>query len=266
MKFIYSKEFRYFAGMLLIVAVLIFAHARGWLSPVEGGVAEIPRPFVIVFEDSAHGVKSFFGIFSSVRKLKQTNAQLQVQNVNLEEQIAGLQQDSLENQLLRQELNYRSTSNLTLVSATVIGRNPQGFNQEVTINQGAHDGIHAGNAVLAQGVFVGKIVSVTDFTAKVLLVTDPQSSVDAQIGASGDKGVLDGSFGSGLTISMISQTSSINQGDEVLTAGLTDNTPSGLLIGTIGNVQSSKNQLLQNASVVSPIDLKNLTFLAVVIQ
>jgi rod shape-determining protein MreC len=266
MKFIYSKEFRYFAAALVVAALLVFVHALGWFSPIEAGIADVPRPFVFVFESAGSGVKSFFGIFSSVHNLKNTNAQLQAQNVQLEEEVAGLQQASLENQALREELSYRSTTTLKLISANVIGKNPGGFAETVTIDQGTHDGVKVGDAVLAQGVFVGRISETTDFNAQVLLVSDPQSSIDAKIGASGDTGVLDGSFGSGMTISMISQTSSISQGDEVLTAGLTDNTPPGLLIGTIGDVESGKNQLLQNASVVSPLDLRTLNFLAVVAQ
>lgn len=264
MRFIYSKESKYFIIALIFAAALVFAHTLGWISPIEAGIADVPRPFVVVFQGVGSGLKSFFGIFTSVNHLKSTNAQLQSQNINLQEQVAGLQQASLENELLRQELNYRATSKLKLISAIVIGKDPGGITQAVTINEGSRDGVTIGSAVLAQGVFIGKVVSTTDFDAKVLLITDPQSSIDAQIGSSGDKGVLKGSFGSGVTISMISQTSSVNQGDQVVTAGLTDNTPSGLLIGTIGDVQSGKNQLLQNASVVSPIDLKNLKFLSVV--
>jgi rod shape-determining protein MreC len=265
-KFIYSKEFKYVAAALIVAALLVFAHAVGFLSPVEAGIADVPRPFVFVFERTGSGVQSFFGIFSSVHTLKTTNATLESQNVALEEEVAGLQQSALENQVLRQELNYRSTSDLKLISANVIGKNPGGFAETLTIDQGSHDGVKVGDAVVAQGVFVGRISATTDYNAQVLLVSDSQSSIDAKIGASGDTGVLDGSFGSGMTISMISQTSTISQGDEVLTAGLTDNTPSGLLIGTIGDVESGKNQLLQNASVVSPINLRTLTFLAVVAQ
>jgi rod shape-determining protein MreC len=234
------------------------------MNGIESGIADIPRPFVYVFDSIGNGSRSFFGIFSSVSRLKNQNAQLSAGNTDLQEQIVSLQADKLENQLLRQELNYRQTTQLNVISASVIGKDPTGLSQTVTINEGSHDGVQVGDAVLAQGVLVGKVSSITDYNAQVLLITDPQSSVDAEVSVTGDTGVLNGSYGSGLTITMISQTSAITSGDQVVTAGLTALVPKGILIGTVGDIQTSKNQLLQDASVVSPINLKDLLFVAVV--
>jgi rod shape-determining protein MreC len=264
LRFLYSKQFKYFIGALFIALVLICVHAFGWMSGIESGVADVPRPFVYVFESIGHGTRSFFGIFSSVSKLESQNAQLNAENTNLQEQLVSLQSDKLENELLRQELNYRSTTQLSVISASVIGKDPTGLSQTVTIDQGSKDGIQVGDAVVAQGVLIGKITNLTDYNAQVLLITDPQSSVDAEISVTGDTGVLNGSYGSGLTITMISQTSSITNGDLVVSAGLTAQVPKGILIGTIGDIQTGKNELLQNASVVSPVDFKNLQFFAVV--
>jgi rod shape-determining protein MreC len=264
LRFFYSKQFKYFVGALFIAVIFICAHAFGWMNGIESGIVDIPRPFVYVFDSIGNGSRSFFGIFSSVSRLKNQNAQLSAGNTDLQEQIVSLQADKLENQLLRQELNYRQTTQLNVISASVIGKDPTGLSQTVTINEGSHDGVQVGDAVLAQGVLVGKVSSITDYNAQVLLITDPQSSVDAEVSVTGDTGVLNGSYGSGLTITMISQTSAITSGDQVVTAGLTALVPKGILVGTIGDIQTSKNQLLQDASVVSPVNLKDLLFVAVV--
>lgn len=266
MQFLYSREFKYFSGLTALVITAVVLHAVGWFQPIESAAMEIPRPFVAAYEDVGHAFTTFFGVFGSVHRLRQTNASLESQVVSLEEQNSSLQQDKLENAILQQELSYRSTTSLHLLSATVIGKDPSGLSQTVILNVGSNAGAKVGDAVVAQGAYVGKIVSTDDLTSRMMLITDPQSSVDAEISSTGDTGVLRGSYGSGVSISMVSQKSSITNGDSVVTAGLTAGEPQGLLIGSIGALQSQPNELLQQASVVPAVDFTHLQFVAVVLQ
>jgi len=266
MDFIYSKHFKYLISVLVIVVLLTVFHSFGWVEPVESVLVEIPRPLVAVISSTGRGVGSFFGTFSSISNLNKQNAVLANSVTNLQEQISSFQEDRLENQLLKQELDFRATSQLKFLSANVIGKDPSGLSQSIIINVGSHDGVVSGDAVEAQGVFVGVVTEVSNLNSKVLLITDPQSSIDAEVTSNGDKGVLRGSYGSGISIEMISQTSSLTSGDRVVTAGLSGEVPQGLLIGTIGDIQTGKNQLLQGASVVPSVDLKNLIFVSVVLK
>ncbi len=259
-----SKQITLFIFLLVMALFLIFAHSAGKTGKAESIAAKVPGPVVYIFNGLGNGFKSFFSYFSSVASVGRQNAELKEQLIRLEQENVTLQANALENEKLRKELNYRSASKYNLVSANVIAKDPSGFNQSVIIDAGADDGISVGAAVLAQGVLVGRVTSTNSGTAKVLLVTDPQSVIDAQIAATGDNGLLRGSYGSGIIVDMISQNVQINRGDAVVSAGLNTDLPSGLLIGTIGDLQSQKNDLLQKATVISPIDLKNLDIVSVI--
>jgi len=258
-----SKFFTYFTVLLAATLLLTFLHIKGWLRPVESSTSEVARPFVYVFRGAGNFTRSFFGFFGSVSSLTKQSAALSNEVRSLQEQNVALQQYQLENEILKKELNYRQSTNLDLVSADVIAKDPTGFSQTLTLDIGANQGIKEGDAVLAQGVLVGKIIFLDQFTSKVLLITDPQSKIDAALAASGQTGVLEGSFGSGVVLSDVSQNVALNQGDAVVTAGLTDQIPKGILIGTIDTLQSKKQDLLQTAAVVPAVDLKRLEFLAV---
>lgn len=261
---IFTRPFALFAFLLALTLLIVFLSVKGAAKPVQSAAVQAPRPLVYIFTGIGHSFSSFFGYFSSVSKVNRENAELEQRVLGLQQDNVVLQQYKLENDKLKKELNYRQTGRFNLVSATVIGKDPTGFSQAVIIDAGANDGIEAGSGVLAQGVLIGKVVSVDEFTSKVLLVTDPQSNIDAQISATGDNAIARGSYGSGIIVDMVSQNVQLNSGDEVVTAGLNSDIPKGILIGTVGQLQSQKNDLLQKATVISGVDLKDLDFVAVI--
>ena len=264
MRFIYTKTFIIFFALLAAVVLLSFLRARGTFAPVEDALAEAPRPITYIFTGTIHAAGDFFSYFGSAHNLSSTNAQLRDQVRTLQAQLVDLSQDKLENQVLRQELNYRQNTTLNIVSAQVIGNDPTGFTQEEVANVGSSSGIKAGDAVLAQGVLVGRITEVAAATSKFTLVTDPSSSIDVQLGDTGEHGILKGSYGSGTIIDSVSPKAAITTGEQVVTAGLTSDMPAKILVGSVGEILSNKSDLLQRATVVSAVDIKNLQFVGIV--
>ncbi len=255
-----------FIFLILLAVLLAFLHYRSGGKVVESAAANVARPFIYVFKGIGHSTGSFFSYFSSVRGLNAQNAELKSEILSLQQDNITLQQYKLDYNKLEQELAYRSKSKLSLISAVVFAKDPTGFSQTVIINAGSNDGVKTGAAVLAQGVLVGKVTEADSETSKVLLITDPQSAIDAQISATGDNAVIRGSYGSGVVIDMVSQNVQISKGDQVVTAGLNADIPKGIFIGTIGDIISQKNDLLQKATVTPAVDLKNLDYVSVVKQ
>lgn len=258
------KQITIFAILVLLAFFLIFLNLKGGLKPAQSMAQQAPRPFVYIFSGIGNSVKSFFGYFGSVRKLNKENAQISEELHRLQQENIALEQYKVENQILKKELGYRETSPFQTISGTVIASDPTGFSQTITLNIGSNEGVRLGSAVLAQGVFVGRVNNVETFTSKVLLITDPQSTIQAQISGTTDSGIVRGSYGSGILLDTISQSVQVNKGDQVITAGSGTDIPRNILIGTIGEVQSQKNDLLQKASVISGADLKNLRFVSVI--
>ncbi|MHB8871271.1 MAG: rod shape-determining protein MreC [Candidatus Doudnabacteria bacterium] len=259
-----SKQLGVFSLLIFLGLVLLVLSINGLSKPLESTGVQPSRPLVYIFSGVGNSFKSFFSYFSSVNSVNKKNAELSEQARKLLQENVSLQQYKLENEKLRDELEYRQRTAHNLVSATVLGKDPSGFSQSLVLNIGSGSGIKVGAAVLSQGYLIGKIVSVDSFTSKVLLVTDPQSTIDAQISATGDNGIVRGSYGSGMIIENLSQSALVNTNDRVITAGLSTEIPKGLLIGNVGQLQSQKSDLLQKATVISGVDLKNLEFVSVI--
>lgn len=264
MRFIYTKTFAIFFILLAATALMAFFYERGQLAPVQGAIAEVPRPLVSALHATTNEAENFASYFGDAHRLSAQNAQLDAQIVALQSQVATLSQEQLQNQVLKQELGFRQSSTLALIPATVIGGDPTGFTQTITIDAGTRAGVKVGNPVLSQGALVGLVTQATPFTAIVTFATDPASAIDVQLADTGERGILEGSYGSGMVIDSVSPKATLTTGEQVVTAGLNVNVPANVLVGAVGNVLSNHSDLLQRATVVSAVDFSTVQFVDVV--
>lgn len=105
---------------------------------------------------------------------------------------------------------------------------------------------------------MGKISEVFPAVAKAVLITDPSSTVNAEVQDSGAKGIVKGEYGLGLKMDMVSQAEVINEQDIVMTSGLGGEMPRGLLVGKIDKVFQSEDKLFQQAAIIPAGNISNL--------
>jgi rod shape-determining protein MreC len=267
MRFIYSKVFLWFSICLVALVLLLFFQSRGWLGPVEYIVAQAPRPLASAVTGIVRPVKNFTHTVGSLRKLVAENASLENDLLLARQKAAESERLAAENELLRQELGFKKKSSLTLHSCTVLSRDPEQLADALVIDCGENQDVKEGQAVLSQGYLVGKVFHVGKYSSTVFLITNAQSSMDAQIivpNADRVTGIVKGSFGSGIIMDFISQNAPLNKGDLVTTAGISGTIPKDILIGEIGQQLSKPEDLFKKSSIVSPIDFRNLDFVFVV--
>jgi rod shape-determining protein MreC len=63
----------------------------------------------------------------------------------------------------------------------------------------------------------------------------------------------------------IPQLEKVTVGDTVVTSGLSEDIPRGLVIGRVTNVKSISNEVWQTATIEPLLNFKNLTVVSVVI-
>lgn len=90
--------------------------------------------------------------------------------------VAGLEQALLEaeaeNRVLRQQLALKPKQPAGAILAPIIGRSVDSWWQQVTLGRGSRDGVQVGDSVSGPGGLVGRIVSVSLNTSRVLLITE----------------------------------------------------------------------------------------------
>jgi rod shape-determining protein MreC len=247
----------------LAVAALMLDHSDR-LQPMKDLVAQVTSPVQEVLTSAMDRVSEFRQLYVDMRTCTAENEELQQMVDQLIIENVRLREAEIENVTLREQLNFKQASpSFELLSAQVIGRDPTNLAGYLIIDRGTEEGVAVGMPVLTDRGLVGRVTETAPHSAKVLLITDPSSAVNALIQESRATGVVQGRVGQGLTMRYIQQTEEIKPGDLVLTSGLGGNFPTRLIIGQVTGVTKKDVELFQEAEVRPSVDFGRLEMVMV---
>ena len=188
------------------------------------------------------------------------------ENLKLKEEILRLKkwqilavQNSRENKVLKKLLNA-TNNNLSLVkTASLVNRNDILFSKTININAGTKDGLMNQMSVINHRGLVGRILDPSINNAKVLLLTDQNSSVPVKTISDGIVSLVKGSGDDiHLISSFIKEDKMPKVGDLLVTSGTAQIFPPDLLVGKIVKI-------LENSFYILPfVDFNNLDYVQVV--
>lgn len=159
-----------------------------------------------------------------------------------------------------------SLSDFKKINATIIERNNSFWLDSMTLNKGKKDGVDIGMAVVVGEGLIGRISTITNNTSKVKLITsgDNNNKISVKF-KNGDKYVYKilELEGESLVIKGIDNNINIGTNIPVLTSGLSDIYPSGIIIGTIFKTENDKYNVSKKLYVKSKVDFENLRFVTI---
>ncbi len=262
MRFIYTKTFLRIFTIFVLLAFLVILDAKGYIGFIKDGFFRTYSFAATKLSAGTNSVKVSFSTLFTIRKLVSENARLSQEVDQLSFENARLKSAQDENAALRRALNFRQQTNFSLLPVEVLISDPTGFSQTIIIDKGSKSDIHLNQPIVAQpGLLVGKVTKIYPDSAEVTLVTDPSIVINGEVVESGAKGLIKGEHGLGLSLDLVTQNELIKTGDEVVTSGLSNDFPRGLLIGSISAIRSSTTDLFQKAFVSPAADLRNIRFL-----
>ena len=253
------------AVVVFLVIGLLFMAISGYLRPVLGVVMD---PFVNAqrwLSERFMAVYDFFTLPRNVTELIQRNQELENEVANLQSQIIQLQEQLSEADILYALLDFaRSRPADEYLAAAVIGRDTSPFLQYIIIDHGSDDGVRYGMPVVTQQGLVGRVSAVTASAARVQLINDSGSTVNVTIQIQDKDALVQGSITGDITLEMVDQSVSLNEGDILLTSGLGGNYPSDILVGQLIDIQKTENELFQSAYVQTAVDFASLRAVLVI--
>ncbi len=259
------KYLKYIFSMLVVVVVFLAMQIGGAAEVFDRALVVMPSVVAAPFRSVAVSVRTGFRNVFSLRTVYVENAELKKRTKELEVRLASLASVQQENETLRSTLGFVQSSPATLVPCTVSGRDPEGLTQTLLLACGSTQGVTVGHGVVVSGYLIGRVVLVTSSTATVRLITASTTTLDARVVSRKVTGVLKGSFGSGLLLDFVSQTEDVQAGDLVTTAGINEKIPPDVLIGPVAEVKKEKGALFSAITVASPIDLRDIRFVHVLL-
>ena len=127
-----------------------------------------------------------------LRHLRQENNELKDRVAELEQKVTDYHEAYIENLRLRRLLDFKNTMQAETIPAQVVLHDLTGWFQTLMVDKGFRDRIAQDMAVVSDEGVVGRILDISDRYARILLITDPASSVDAVIQRNRVRGVLSG--------------------------------------------------------------------------
>lgn len=172
----------------------------------------------------------------------------------------------LSNIRLRSLLNFQKTITDTVIAAEVIGKDPSPWFNTIMINKGKDDGVKKGAAVVIPEGIVGQVAEVSAHNSKVLLIIDPNSSVDAMVQRSRARGIIKGGFADRCVFKYVLRKKGIAVGDTVVSSGLDGVFLKGLPVGQVSGVVKPNSGIFQEVTVIPCVDFEKLEEVLVVLN
>ena len=170
-------------------------------------------------------------------RLKQENQKLHTENLLLKEQILALSHYQTETERLQQLLGTTATlAHYQPQIAEVIFSSRLPFSQYLEIDKGKLDHIQSGQAVVDSEGILGQTTTITPFSSRVLLITDPDHQMPVRIRRTGQRGMLTGIGHDKLKLDFIPQQSNLKVGDLIESSGLGGVFPLGFPVAQIDHV------------------------------
>ena len=241
-----SEQLLFFILFLLALAI-IFLSQNQIILFFKHGINEILRPFEILVSEARNTLTFWQSAILNIKSIKESNAKLIQENLEIYGKIVKLSQLEEENSLLREQLNL-SRKNYDTRLANIIGRDFQN-NRSFLVDKGTNDGIEPGMAVISKGeMLVGRIVDASYNTAEVQTILDTQSRIAAVSIDSKISGLIRG-LGSDIIFDLIAKNKKPEIGELVISSGTDGIWPRGLIIGKIKQVKSGDNQVFNTADI-----------------
>jgi rod shape-determining protein MreC len=210
---------------------------------------ETVAPLIRSFGNVSGVVEGTISEYVWLRNVRGENELLKHQVAALEHKVTEYQEAYIENLRLRRLLDFRTTVQGEAIAARVVMHDMTGWFQTLIVDKGFRDRIAPDMAVVNDEGLVGRILDVSDHYARVLLITDPSSGVDAIIQRNRVRGILTGRDANSCVLKYVRGNLDAQVGDLLLSSGKDGVYPKGLRLGVVQGIIKDPVDLFQKIDV-----------------
>ena len=253
---------------LFIIISMLFENSFGFcrvitdktIAPMQKGITQV-----------CDFVQEKINIWEEMQNLKSENDALkqQLEQLNLESKIYMEEQLELERlrELYKLDAQYKDYEK---IGARVIGTGSMNWFDNFIIDKGSNDGIAVDMNVICGNGLVGIVTDVGPDTAVVRSIIDDSSNVSAIVLNSDKLCIVQGdakSIADGyIKVLNIPKEVEVNEGDEIVTAAISDKFLPGITIGYVEEITIDSNNLTKTAKLYLAVDFENIHEVLVITQ
>jgi rod shape-determining protein MreC len=259
---------------LALITISFRSPTAGALHDIQGAGSTALRPFQIAATRVAQPFQDAYDYVHGLATAKSKNKALREEIVALQAKDLHRAALAAKEPALAQLLHFVEgrtfPSGFDAVNTAVISQPGGAFAHSLTVDAGSANGVRFDSPVVSGVGLVGIVSSVFPHTAKVTLLTDPDSSVSALDLKTGVRGIVHTGLGGGLILDQVDKKFKVKAGDKLVTAGTTtarypDLYPYGIPIGTVTDVNATDTATFLQVQVQPYANLGSTTAVAVLV-
>lgn len=250
-----------FVGAVVLAAVFLFSYGLKYdtgRSLPQKLALEVAAPVQKLLTLCVKSVDDAWTRYVRLVGLEEENRKLKGAMGDLQAQLALYRQGFLEARRLQTLLSLGERAPYRFIAVRVIGKEQGALAKTLWIDKGQADGLKPGMPVMAPPGLIGRLTNVSRRSAKVQLLIDEGSNVDVLVERTRQQGMLRGAGSRGCVVRYISRTQDVREGDVILTSGLSNIFPKGLLVGKVVHVSRSDAGMFLNIRVSPFVDFASL--------
>lgn len=221
-------RYRSFVSFLAIAAFSLWLHSL----PISRKIAISHIMTASIFFPMQYTVTQI----TKVRNIWRENKDLRSEVARLGMDNAELREKSLENQRLRELLQFKERVAFDLVPSEVVAQSPGRVSTSFILQVGGADGIERNMPVVSIHGAVGKVISIARHSCQVQLLSDPNCRIGVMLQRSRIAGILESEDGRKYKM-RVQEHADVAIGDKIITSGYGGIFPKGLRVGTVKGIQ-----------------------------
>ncbi len=264
------RRYRFPLTYLLLASLCVTGMASrrvpGEMGAASGVLVSLTLPLermVTVPVDEARG---WWDDLVELVQVREENSALRQRIARLEDENLQYREAIVSSERFQRLAGFRASHDVPMVPANVVHEDLSSWFQSVIIDQGTTAGIRPGMPVINDAGVVGVVSGTTPSNAKVLLLTDPQSRVDAYVQRSRARGSVRGGARHSATLEQVLRDEDVRVDDQLLTSGLGAVFPKGLVIGRVAEVERKPYGLFQISRIEPAVDFGKLEEVFVILE
>ncbi len=250
----WMRRLRGAALILVFFSVFFYVLSLNFRPParmdlLQRFVIESLSPAINLLGNVTSGAENLVKHYLWLRNVRGENQALKEQLAAVEQKVTDYREAYVENMRLRRLLDFKATIQVDTVAAQVVLHDLTGWFQTLIVDKGFRDGIAPDMPVVNDEGIVGRVLDVSDRYSRVLLITDPGSSVDAIVQRNRVRGVLSGKDGTSCVLKYVRGNLDVQVGDLIITSGKDGVFPKGLRLGVVQGIIKDPVDLFQRIEV-----------------
>jgi rod shape-determining protein MreC len=265
-------------GLVIVALALVTISFRsptsGALHDVQGAGSTALRPFQIAATRIAQPFRDAYDYVDGLANARADNKRLKKINENLRERDIQTKAQAAQLPSVLKQLHFVQgpsfPTGFNAISTSVTSPPGGPFAHTLAIDAGSSSGVRLDSPVVSGDGLVGIVSNVFPHTAKVTLLTDPDSFASARDVDTQVRGMLHTGPGGTLILDQVRKELRVKEGDKLVTAGThnaqyPDLYPYGIPIGTVTSVSATDTATFLQVQVQPFANLGALESVAVLV-